>query len=688
MTMRDYILEIGTEEIPAAFASWAVDEVLRIAGEEFRAARLTCDSMKSYATPRRIALYVRGLAEKQEDLTEELKGPTWQQAFDANDHPTKAAKGFAKSKNVSVDDLEKRNIGGTDFAVAVLRKEGEPTASVLGEIAPAVIRRLVFPKNMYWDDTFVRFARPIRWILSLFGSEIVPFTYGNIQAGRVTRGHRFMGSRAVEVENAEEYFGKLFDNFVIIDPGKRREKMIAGISSIEKEIAAKAQLDSDLVEENLYLVEFPVPFAGKFDESFLEMPEEVLTTTMKHHQRYFPVRDEKSGALKPYFIGVSNNRAANMAVVREGNERVLKARLSDAAFFWKEDLQVPLHNRVEKLKNIVHQEQLGSVYDRTINIQTIAVALCDQNGWADIRSLAERAAYLSKADLATAMVYEFPELRGVMGREYARRNGEDERVALALYEQYLPAAAGDATPSDLVGAVLGVADRLDTIAGGFKAGLQPTGSQDPYGIRRAARTINEIIWATGMDLDLEEAARTAAGVYQIDKTGVEEMLDFLKQRLHHQAREKGYPHDLTSLALSVTWRRPLQVLKFLESFAAVREDEWFKGLVTASVRVRNILAKSEKVPQIPDESLFVEDAEKSLWQAVLEIREPVEGAVRNCDWEELTRLLARLEPHVTAFFDDVLVMTDDEKLRQNRLALLQETEKLFVSVGDLGLLKR
>jgi glycyl-tRNA synthetase beta chain len=286
------------------------------------------------------------------------------------------------------------------------------------------------------------------------------------------------------------------------------------------------------------------------------------------------------------------------------------------------------------------------------------------------------------------MVYEFPELRGVMGREYARRNGEDERVALALYEQYLPAAAGDATPSDLVGAVLGVADRLDTIAGGFRAGLQPTGSQDPYGIRRAARTINEIIWATGMDLDLEEAARTAAGVYQIDKTGVEEMLDFLKQRLHHQAREKGYPHDLTSLALSVTWRRPLQVLKFLESFAAVREDEWFKGLVTASVRVRNILAKSEKVPQIPDESLFVEDAEKSLWQAVLEIREPVEGAVRNCDWEELTRLLARLEPHVTAFFDDVLVMADDEKLRQNRLALLQETEKLFVSVGDLGLLKR
>jgi glycyl-tRNA synthetase beta chain len=440
------------------------------------------------------------------------------------------------------------------------------------------------------------------------------------------------------------------------------------------------------VEENLYLVEYPVPFAGQFDESFLEMPEEVLTTTMKHHQRYFPVRDEQ-GALKPYFIGISNNRATNMAVVREGNERVLRARLTDAAFFWKEDLQIPLHKRVEKLKTIVHHEQLGSVYDRTMNIQAIAGALCDQNGWNDLRPLAERAAYLSKADQATAMVYEFAELRGVMGREYARRSGEDERVALAIYEQYLPAFAGDVTPSDKVGAVLGIADRLDTIVGGFKAELQPTGSQDPYGLRRAARTVNEIIWALDMDLDLEEGARAAAEVYDLENSGLAGILDFLRQRLQHQVREKGYPHDLTSLALSVTWQRPLQVLRFLGSFASVRDAGWFKGLVTAAVRVKNILAKAKETPGEPDEDLFTEDAERNLWQAVEEIREPAKKAVRESDWEELTRLLARLEPPVTAFFDDVLVMTDDEKLRHNRLSLLQETGNLFAAVGDLGLLK-
>ncbi len=686
MTTRDYILEIGTEEIPAGFVSWALEEILRIANTEFETRRLSFGSMKSFATPRRIVLYVRDLSEKQEDLTEELKGPTWQQAFDANDHPTKAAKGFAKSKNVSVDDLEKRSVGGTDFAVAVLKKEGLDSADVLKEAVPAVIRRLVFPKNMYWDETFVRFARPIRWILSLFGSEVVPFSHGNLEAGRVTRGHRFMGSRKIEIKNTDEYFAKLYDNSVIIDPEKRREKMLAGISAIEKEIAARAEGDEALVEENLFLVEYPVPFAGRFDESFLEMPEEVLTTTMKHHQRYFPVRDEQ-GALKPYFIGISNNRATNMAVVREGNERVLKARLTDAAFFWEEDLQIPLHRRVEKLKSIVHQEKLGSVYDRTMNIQAIAVALCDQNGWDDIRPLAARAAYLSKADQATAMVYEFAELRGVMGREYAKRSGEDERVALAIFEQYLPAYAGDVTPSDQVGAVLGIADRLDTIAGGFKASLQPTGSQDPYGLRRAARTINEIIWALDLDLDLEAGARTAATVYELDDSGVNGILDFLRQRLQHQVREKGYPHDLTSLALSVTWQRPFQVLRFLDSFAAVRDEEWFKGLVTAAVRVRNILAKAEEPTGAPDESLFAEEAERSLWNAVEEIREPAEKAVTECDWEELTRLLARLEPPVTAFFDNVLVMTDDEKLKNNRLSLLRRTENLFAAVGDLGLLK-
>lgn len=687
MKSRDLLLEIGTEEIPSRFIPPALSEVSQAAAEELKAERLSFEKIQVLGTPRRIALIVRSLAAKQEDKTEEFKGPAWAGAFDTSGNPTKAARGFAKSKGVEVEALEKREVGGQEFAVAVIRQEGKETPVILPELLEKVVKSITFPKSMYWDSTFHRFARPVRWLLSVYGEEYVDVKFGTVRSDRFTRGHRFMGQKKIEIANVGEYLEKLHDNFVIADPGKRREKMLSGISAIEKEIGGKAVLEKDLVEENLFLVEYPVPFYGSFDPSFLDIPEEVLVTTMKNHQRYFPVRDG-SGALKPFFIGVSNNRATNMSVVREGNERVLKARLSDAAFFWTEDQKISLSARVDSLKKVIHHEKLGTVYEKVAQVRKLCASVCEMIplSKADTR-LVDRAAFLSRTDSVTDMVYEFPELRGVMGREYALRNGEDPRVALALYEQYLPSFSGDKVPSDMIGAILGVSERIDTVTGGFKAGLQPTGSQDPYGIRRASRTLNEIVWGVGMDVDVAELLDVSSGNRGLSPEDREAVREFFLQRLHIQLREKDFSHEMTTLALSVTGSRPMQTLRFLEAFREIQGAEWFRGLITSAVRVRNILQKAEGPDHELEPGLFLEDAERELFEAVDSLSPQVAEAVKDCDWNRLTKILAKLEPFITVFFDKVLVMDKEERIRNNRIALLGRCNRLFKSSGDLGLLR-
>lgn len=687
MGNRDLLLEIGAEEIPSRFIPAALRVAVRTAEEELRSERVVFEKIQVFATPRRLALLVRGVAENQEDMVEEFKGPSWSVAFDHSGNPTKAAKGFAKSKGVEVETLEQREIGGNAFAVAVIRQEGKTTLEILPALLERILKNISFPKSMYWDRTFTRFARPIRWILTIFGKDQIPLEYGSIRSGSETRGHRFMGKKNIEISNVDEYLEKLHDNFVIADPEKRREKMLSGISTLEKEIGGKAVLDEDLVEENLFLVEYPVPFYGSFDPSYLEMPEEVLITTMKHHQRYFPVRDS-AGVLRPFFIGVSNNRATNMSVVREGNERVLRARLSDAAFFWAEDQKVPLSGRVDSLKKIVHHEKLGSVYEKVAHVRKLSAFLCKNLGLGkEDTDLVDRAAMLSKADTATDMVYEFPELRGVMGREYALKNGENPRVALALFEQYLPAFAGDKAPVDNIGAILGICDRIDTITGGFKAELQPTGSQDPYGIRRASRTMNEILWGTGIDADVSALAAASSEELGLSGDQTVPMMEFITQRLHNQLREKGFAHGLTTLAVSVTGSRPRQALRLLKAFSVVQEEEWFNGLVVSAVRVRNILQKAEMTHEAVDPALFRENAEKKLFESVEMLSPQVSKAVGECDWEGLTKILASLEPFITTFFDKVLVMDGDDAIRNNRISLLACCNELFQSAGDLGILK-
>jgi glycyl-tRNA synthetase beta chain len=411
---------------------------------------------------------------------------------------------------------------------------------------------------------------------------------------------------------------------------------------------------------------------------------------MKKNQKYFAVRTPE-GKLKNAFVGVANNRATDMRVIREGNERVLRSRLEDAAFFWQEDRKRALPANVERLKSIVYQEKLGTVYDKAMATQKLALRICEALGRTEISKLVERAAFLAKADLVTHMVYEFPELQGVMGREYARLGGEDPRVALALYEQYLPRSASDNPPTDDVGAILGLAERIHIIVNCHKAGLEPTGSQDPYALRRAARCVNEILWARKLDVNVTDTVRASAEANAVPEETVEKVFSFIGQRLLIQLKEKGFEHGLAKLSVSVTGARPLQALRLVEVLNAVKDEAWFAALTTAAVRVRNILQKAaearEPVPDAADPSLMVKDAEKTLLAALDRTAPLVEKALRESDWKNLASSLSELSSAITGFFDDVMVMDPDAAVRANRLAILKRAASLFEEVGDLGSLK-
>jgi glycyl-tRNA synthetase beta chain len=694
---RDLVLEIGTEEIPSRFVPSMLETMKTLAEASLNQLRIPFKEAIVYATPRRLALFVREVSERQEDLVAAFKGPAWSLAFDSIGNATRAAEGFARSKGVSVDDLKEIEADGVRYVSAEVREEGKPTFSLLPELLPAFIGKLVFPKNMYWSDPAIRFARPIRWIVALFGDEVVPFSYGDVTSGRVSSGHRFMGKKQVEIPDAGEFLGRLYDNSVILDQDKRRQTLLAGIASLEHDIDGVVELDPELIEENLYLVENPVPFVGSFDERFLDIPQEVLTTSMKKNQKYFAVRT-REGRLRNAFVGVANNRVVDMKTIREGNVRVLRSRLQDAAFFWEEDRKRPLAACVERLKNIVYQEKLGTVYDKVMETQKLALWLCEALKMPEISKLVERAAYLSKADLVTHMVYEFPELQGVMGREYARLDGEDPRVALALYEQYLPRSTSspegvrsEGAPTDDVGAILGLAERIHVIVNSYKAGLEPTGSQDPYALRRAARCVNEILWTRKLDADVEAVVKTSALTNLVSGETVNRALSFIEQRLLIQLKEKGFDHELAKLAISVTGSRPLQVLHLMETLNEVKDEEWFDALVTAAVRVRNILQKAGGsdggASANIDPALMTKDAEGALYAAVGKTEPLVAAALMESDWKGLTASLSELSPAVTGFFKDVMVMDPDERVRANRLAILRRVNALFEEVGNLGTLK-
>ena len=688
-TIKNIVLEIGTEEIPSRFIPDALEALKKNAENAFKDNRIAFKDAKTYATPRRLVLLITNASEVQTEEFKEFKGPSLSSAYDENGVPTRALEGFAKARGVKIEDLVEEN----GHVVAKIYKESKETLTVLPELLKNLIASLTFPKSMYWDNSGVRFARPIRWIVALADEKLISFKFGNIQSGRKTSGHRFMGKKVIEISNASEFLDVLYDNYVILDQEKRLQKMKIAITNLQQTFTEnyEVEMDPKILEENLYLVEYPVPFAGSFDKRYLEIPEEVLTTSMKKNQKYLAVRNkDKGGKLANYFVGVSNNRVPNVNIIREGNERVLRARLEDAAFFWDEDRKIPLTSYVERLKSVTYQETLGSIYDKVMLTRKLALWLCDKYGMNDIASLVDRAAYLSKADLVTSMVFEFTDLQGVMGREYAKAAAEDPRVALALYEQYLPQNAADKTPTDDVGAILGIAERIHIITACHKVGLEPTGSQDPYALRRAARCINEILFARKYNFDITEAVKKSCEINEIDEATQAKILEFIKQRLHVQLKERGFEHELAALGISVAGNVPYQALKFIETMNGVKADEWFTALVSSAVRVKNILRKNEKeiTGVAPDEALMNVEAEKNLYHEVSRLEAPVKKALEAYDWEGIAKMLAELSPVVAKFFDDVMVMDKDEKVRANRLALLDECNKLFAEVGDLSVLSK
>ncbi len=687
METNNLILEIGTEEIPSRFMTKALEDLTLACESELKDCRIGHGSVKAYGTPRRLVLSIKSLEERQSDLVESFKGPAWSSAFDGAGNPTRAAQGFAKSKGIEVNDLEKREVDGVPYVFAVVSEKGSPSLELIPDIMCRIINRLSFPKSMYWKKSTVRFARPIRWILCLLGGKVVPFELNGITSGNTTKGHRFMGSPSINVDKESSFMERLYDNYVIVDQDKRREKMLASMTILEKEIGGTIERDKDLIEENLFLVEYPVPFYGAFNKKYLDLPEEVLITTMKHHQKYFPVRDE-SKKLMPYFVGVSNNRAVSMDTIREGNQRVLRARLEDASFFWNEDRKTSLAKRVDGLKNVVYQEKLGSVYDKVVKVTELSRFICEKLGDSKSIGLVDRAASIAKSDLLTNMVGEFPELQGIMGREYALKDGENPRVAVAMYEQYLPRFAGDALPSDVIGAYLGLAERIFNLVGAYKTGFRPSGSQDPYGLRRAARCINEILWGMNLDLDLDGALDKAGEVLGLSSEGMSELISFIRQRLLIQLKEKGFSHELSELSVAVTGGKPLQALKYLKALETVRGEEWFAKLVTSAVRVSNIMSKNgdEKAPSV-DSSLFSLDQEKELFGQIETVLPKVVSAIESYDWDGLMESLAGLSPAVSSFFDGVMVMDKDDQVRGNRLALLDRCDSLFKEIGDISRLK-
>ncbi|MDO4218466.1 MAG: glycine--tRNA ligase subunit beta [Synergistaceae bacterium] len=685
--MAEILFEIGTEEIPARFMKQTLSEIEATSKEKFAEARIVYKDLTVRSTPRRLVLQVHGVSATTEAAKEVFKGPAAKAAYDESGNFSRAAIGFAKSKGLEAADLKIADIAGGQYLVAEVVKDGQAVEGLLPAILKELAVSLSFPKNMYWKEKTTKFARPVRWLVALFDDHIIPFEFAGLATSRFSRGHRFMGSKNVQLDFATDYDRKMKENFVITDPAERAKMILSGVADIEKKLGARVSVDPDLLHENVHLNEYPVPFLGTFDKEFLTIPQEVSILSMATNQKYFPVTDDK-GKLMPYFVGVSNNIAKDMSVVQDGNERVLRARLYDALFFWDEDAKRSLDEMAESLKKVTYQQQLGSLYDKVQRVKKIALFLAEQLNLNISGDILSRACDLSKADLVSNMVYEFSDVQGVMGREYARRAGEKEEVALALYEQYLPKQAGGELPTQIYGALLGLAERFDTLVSIYKIGAEPTSQADPYGLRRAARTINELVWGLNLDVNLTEVFDFASDLLHLEGDRLDKLVLFIKQRTQIQLKERGLVQSSITLASETQAMKPLQFLKMASVFTKNANDKWFEDLITAAVRVRNIVLKQSVLSDVVDEGVFVLDEEKKLFGELKNADMSADKAIVLCDWETLAKIMSEMSPVITDFFDKVLVMDKDEAIKQNRLALLKACDSFFGKIGNFSLLKQ
>lgn len=688
---RDLIFEIGTEEIPARFMNPALEQMAAAAGRLLQEYRLPCQKVATYGTPRRLALYLTALAENQEELVQEIKGPPVKAAFNDDGQPTKAALGFARSTGVAVEELVTREYNGGQYVFAVKREQGRPAVAVLPELLLAVVNALSFPKPMRWGSLEMRFARPIRWLLALFGSEVIPVELAGLTATNRTYGHRFLAPGPHELPTASAYFRVLEENYVLVDQHRRRQLIWEQITALANREGGRVEKDPELLEEITYLLEYPTALAGRFDPEYLKLPREVVITPMRDHQRYFPVWNAR-GELLPRFITLHNGTADHLENISRGNEKVLAARLADAAFFYQEDLQTPLAAKVPKLEEIVFQESLGTMLAKTRRLQRLAVSLVNTLDLpAGLVPLVERTAELAKADLVTAMVYEFPELQGIMGSYYAAHDGERAEVCQGIRQHYWPRFAGDRLPDSLTGMVVGLADRLDTLAGCFGAGLIPTGSQDPYALRRQATGV--VTMAVELNLKFSLAASIAAAYEGYTAGGIqlvrplaavqEQLIEFCRQRLEHLLEEKGYRYDVIQACLAAGSDDLAAAYHRTRDLSAFRDEEGFAALQTAFTRAFNLARQAREKYHLRPEALQ-DKAEADLYRTLAETRQKAEPHLRAGDYLAALKAMTALREPIDTFFDNVLVMAPEIEVRNNRLALLQAIVSLVLQIADFS----
>lgn len=681
----ELFLELGTEELPAGFVVPALQDLHKLLGDELTQARIGFGAVETYGTPRRLAIAVRDVASMQERQELEITGPPARIGFDEEGQPTPAAEGFARTNAVAVSDLERVETPKGEYLLIRKVVEGGSTLEQLPDILTRVISRIPFRKSMRWKDLEVRFARPMHWIVALFDGQVVPVTFGDLHSGNLSRGHRFLASGMFEVQGVDTYLDTAEAHHVIADIPRRRGLIASQVEQLAAEVGGRVNPDEQLLDEVTFLVEEPQALIGNIEKNFLQLPQELLITSMREHQRYFTVIDD-TGNLLPHFITVANTRASDPQVVVAGNERVLKARLADAMFFWNEDQKTPLENRLEALRKVVYQASLGTSYEKIERFSALATGLARELA-PDLEELTRRAATLAKCDLETGMVYEFPELQGIMGREYALLEGEDPRVARAIHEHYLPNHAGGALPTDDIGAFVSVADKIDTICGCFSVGLIPTGTADPYALRRSAIGLLAIILDREYPIAIPDLVHRSLEQLESKRQRpaaevADDVIEFIRLRLANMLTAQDYPVDVVDAVLGAAFERPLDGLARIRALAELKGRADFEPLAIAFKRVGNII-KDRNDTQVSAE-LLVADAERDLFEQVSQVEGEIAEAVAGGDYARALELIAGLREPVDRFFDSVMVMDKDEVLKNNRLALLTRIADLFSGIADFS----
>ncbi len=679
-----FLFEIGTEELPATHLSGALGQLEALVPQALEDLRLAYSGLHIWGTPRRLVVFVEALSARQSDEEQVVKGPPAQVAFDSDGNPTRAAEGFARSRGVDVEALEVRDLDGGQYVVAQQRIEGRPALEVLAEALPEWVAHLHFRRAMRWNETGVAFSRPIRWLTALIDERVIPCAYAGVESGRVTRGPRPAGSPRVALASAGDYRSTLAAYGVIVDVTSRREEIRRQATDVAAEVGGQIPEDPELLEEVANLVEVPTAILGRFEGRYLALPQEVLIAVMKKHQRYFPVLDDQ-GRIMAHFVTIRNGGREHLDLVRQGSEDVIRARYADAEYFYNQDRQHPLAHYRPGLDSLTFQTELGSMLDKSQRLERLAPWIGEQLDLdAEALVTVKRAAHLAKADLATEMVVEMTSLQGIMGREYALLSGEDPAVADAIYEHYLPRYAGDALPKSQAGVVLALADRADSLVGLFAVGMAPTGSADPYGLRRAAAGIVQILLEQGADLALRPVMARASSQLPVDPEPgtVDRVLEFIGGRLEVALREAGFAYDVVAAALAARGENPTLARQAAAQLADwVARDDWSMLLDNYSRCVR--ITRDQPDYELEPAAL-VEEEEKVLYQALLATERHVSP---EDDVDALMAAFTPLVPHIERFFDEVLVMTEDDGLRQARLALLQRIARLAEGIVDLSKLE-